>query len=141
MGARSMGTTTILHDAYATEAEGDVVDERVLVAPEGFAVATGWVLEPEGLCRGEVCVPVKARPDVVVDGMIDAVAVAGLLRVSVVADAAERVVAYGPSAAAVSEDLGERRAADFTLPELDGTELTFSALGRKKKLLVVWASW
>jgi hypothetical protein len=33
------------------------------------------------------------------------------------------------------------RAPDFTLPDLAGQPFTFSSLGRRKKLLVAWASW
>jgi hypothetical protein len=119
-----------------------VIDgDTVLVDADDFEVATGWRLKPEGLCRGDVCVPVRAHPEVVVDGRIDTAQVAALLSRSVVVDATAAVVAYGPSAVAVAEQLAERRAPDFTLPQLDGTPFTLSAIGRKKKVLVTWASW
>ncbi len=136
-----MTSITILDDAHATEADATVDGDRVLVAASDFAAATGWVLKPEGLCRGEVCVPVRSRPDAVADGRVDAAAVAPLLARTALVDAPRGVVAYAAAATAVSDALADRRAADFTLPQLDGTPFTFSAIGRKKKLLVVWASW
>jgi len=42
---------------------------------------------------------VRSHPEVVVDGRVDAAAVAGLLQRTVVVDPVANVVAYGPSAA------------------------------------------
>jgi peroxiredoxin len=133
--------TTILDDARATEVDAEVRGDAVLVAAPDFAAATGWTLKPEGLCRGDVCIPLQGQDDVVVDGRVDAERVAPLLRRSVVVDAAAGVVAYAPSPAAVAEDLGDLHAPDVTLPQLDGTSFTLSEVGKKKKALVTWASW
>ena len=35
--------------------------ERVRLAPEVLRDATGWELKPEGLCQGDLCVPVRDR--------------------------------------------------------------------------------
>src|SRR5437868_2857047 len=111
-----MTPITILDDGRETEVEAALVDDRVLVEARGFADATGWQLKPEGLCRGDVCVPTKSRPDVVVDGRVDAASAAELLRRAVLVDGANAVVAYGDSASAVASELAARHAADFTLP-------------------------
>jgi hypothetical protein len=134
-------TVTILDGTRATAVDAVVDAGAVLVDAEGFGSATGWELAPEGLCRDGVCVPLAHRPGTLVDGRIDVEQVAPLLGRSAVADGAAGVVALGEAAAHVAEYLGERQAADFTLAQLDGTPFTFSSLGRKKKLLVVWASW
>lgn len=143
-GARPNSVTVevdVLDDGRTTTVDAVVADGRVLVSPPDFAAVTGWELAPEGLCHGTVCVPLRAHPEAVVDGRIDLEAVAAPLRRSVVLDAPARVVAYAPASSVVSDELGDRQAADFTLPDLDGTPFTFSAIGRKKKLLVAWASW
>ena len=43
---------------------------------EEFAEATGWEAKPEGMCRGEVCVP---APGALIDGDSVDVAVAAVL--------------------------------------------------------------
>jgi hypothetical protein len=136
-----MPEATVLDGERTVVADAVIDGDTVLVAADDFEAATGWRLKPEGLCRGDVCVPVRAHPDVVVDGRIDAGKVAALLNRSVVVDARAGVVAYGPSAGAVAEQLGDGHAPDFTLTQLDGTPFTLSAIGRKKKVLVTWASW
>jgi hypothetical protein len=136
-----MAEIAILDGERTARADAAIVADRVLVDAHDFEAATGWRLKPEGLCRGEVCVPVRSRPEIVLDGRIDAAAVADLLGRSVVVDATAGVVAYGLSAVAIAEQLAERRAPDFTLAQLDGAPVSLSAIGRKKKVLVTWASW
>jgi hypothetical protein len=132
---------TILDDTHAHTVGGRIDGDAVFVAARDFAAATGWELKPEGLCRGAVCVPLGDRSGVAVDDEIDAVAVAPLLGRSVVADANEGVIAYAAAPAVVAEELRALNAPDFTLPQIDGTPFTLSALGRQKKLLFAWASW
>jgi peroxiredoxin len=118
-----------------------VVDgERLLVDPADIEDATGWVLKPEGLCRGDVCVPVREPQALVVDGRIDLLGLASAVRVPLVVDVDERVVAIGHPDAAGAESL--HTAPDFELPDLDGNPVRLSSLGAgKKKILVTWASW
>ena len=76
---------------------------RLLVDADALERVTGWVLKPEGLCRDEVCIPVRDRSALVaVDGettRIDLAAFADALgRLSVV-DADEGVAALGAPAA------------------------------------------
>jgi len=134
-------TVAILDDAQVTLADAVVEAGTLLVAADDFAAATGWSLKPQGLCRGDVCVPVRGHAGVVVDAHIDAARVAPLLGRTSVVDAAAGVVAYAASASAAGARIAELHAPDFTLGELDGTPFTFSEIGRKKKLLTTWASW
>ena len=48
---------TIITDDGAVAVSAAIDGERILVDPTTLSVATGWTLKPEGLCRGEVCVP------------------------------------------------------------------------------------
>src|ERR1700675_1249929 len=117
--------------------EGD----RILADPGAFEAATGWVLKPEGLCRESVCVPVRDRDALVIDGAIDiAVFAAALLR-PVVVDAAEGVIAIGVPAAERVAAMETLEAPDFELPDLEGRPFRYSSLGKRKKLVVTWASW
>jgi hypothetical protein len=72
---------------------------RVLAVAASLEAATGWVLKPEGLCRGSVCVPVPDRAALVVDGAIDVARFAAALRRPIVVDPDEAVVAIGIPAA------------------------------------------
>ncbi len=119
---------------------GRVDDERVLLEPDALTEHTGWQLKPEGLCRDDVCVPVR-DPDLVVDGLLDAARVAAALGRPVVVDPAAGVVAWGEASSARRHPIESGIASDFTLPQLDGRSFTFSSIGRRKKLLLAWSSW
>lgn len=121
-------------------AAGRAHTDRVLLDPAGLAALTGWSLQPQGLCRGEVCIPVQDA-DLVVDGMVDAARLAVALGRPAVVDASGGVVAIGEPAFERRGPIESGLAPDFTLPQLAGGTFTFSSIGRRKKLLLAWASW
>ena len=124
----------------ARPAAGRVVGDRVLVDPRALGELSGWQLKPEGLCRDEVCVPVR-DPDLVVGDAVDVACFAAALARPVVVDAAHGVVALGERSADRRGPIEAGLAPDFTLPQLSGGTFTFSSLGRRKKLLLAWSSW
>jgi len=120
---------------------GTTDDDRMLVDPDSFGDATGWELKPEGLCRGDVCVPV-ARPEaLIVDGRLDVAAVATALGRPVVIDPAAGMAAIGLAADERRRALDGLQAPDFRLPDLDGASHGLEEWRGKKKLLVTFASW
>lgn len=139
----SSKVTVIDAERGALEADGRIDGDRVLLAPESLETATGWVLKPEGLCRGLVCVPVRDRDReaLVVEGAIDVAVLADVLRRPVVADVDEAVIAIGIPATERAEAMESLEAPDFELPDLEGETFQFSSLGPRKKLVVTWASW
>ena len=118
---------------------------RLVVEPDALERATGWVLKPEGLCLDDVCVPVRDRSTLVVDDgqttRIDLAAFADALHRLAVVDVDEGVVALGAPATERASALATGRAPDFELPTLDGGTFRLTSVGRKKKLLLAWASW
>ena len=96
-----------------------------------LAAALGWTLKPEGLCRGETCVPLLGR------SVLDAL---GLLAARD-GDGDDEVVALAPSAEAHRRELAEGRAPSLTLPDVDGNPVSFDDLSGHKRVLVTWASW
>jgi hypothetical protein len=124
----------------ARPARGRTDGERVLLDAESLAELTGWQRKPEGLCRDEVCVPVR-DPDLEVDGAIDLARFAAALGRPVVVDGVNGVVAVGERSADRRGPIEAGVAPDFTLPQLAGGTFTFSSLGRRKKLLLAWSSW
>jgi hypothetical protein len=119
---------------------GRVDGDRVLVDADALGALSGWQLKPEGLCRDEMCVPVRDA-ELVVDGAVDVARFAAALARPVVVDPANAVVALGERSADRRGPIEAGIAPDFTLPQLDGGSFTFSSLGRRKKLLLAWASW
>src|SRR3954451_9217018 len=124
----------------ARPAHGRVEPGRVLLDADGLGALTGWRLKPEGLCRDDVCVPVR-DPDLEVDGAIDVGRFAAALARPAVVDAVNAVVALGERSADRRGPIEAGLAPAFTLPQLDGGTFTLSSLGRRKKLLLAWASW
>ena len=61
-----------------------------------LAEATGWVLKPEGLCRGETCVPLLGRAVEREDGRIDLVEWAAALGLALAVDDRARHRRPGP---------------------------------------------
>lgn len=100
---------------------------------------TGWTLKPEGMCRGELCVPLPAAA---VKGKdVDVAAFWTKLGGPVVAAEDGEVWALGAPADERNAALEGLQAPDFTLPDVDGTPRTLSQLRGKKVFLATWASW
>jgi len=138
-----MSPVTVIGDDVRT-VEARIHGGRVLVAPESLPTAIGWALKPEGLCRDEVCVPVRDRDALVVDGLVDLAAAAEALRRPAVVDAADPERAYVAIALPAEERrraLRELEAPDITLPDLDGTPHSLSEWGGRKRLLQAFSSW
>ncbi|WP_182525392.1 TlpA disulfide reductase family protein [Nocardioides dongkuii] len=121
--------------AVGCDAGGRYVDA------DDLAAATGWVLKPVGLCRGDVCVPLLGRTVTDGEGRIDLAAWAETLGLLLAHDAAERVAALAPSAAVRRQELGDGRAPSLVLPDVDGEPVSFDDLSGHKRVLVTWASW
>jgi hypothetical protein len=111
----------------------------ILESPElpvdDFERGTGWLLKPEGACRGGVCVPLPPQ-----DKTVDMALVAGRLGMAVVHDERHGLWAVGPSTVS-GRALESADAPEFVLPDLDGRPFRLSSLRGQKVVLVAWASW
>ncbi len=108
------------------------------VSPEAFADRTGWQAKPEGLCRGEVCVPAPGA--LRADGLLDASVVAERLGMPVVHDELHGLWALGPATTSGTA-LSTAVAADPELLARDGSPFRLSSLHGRKVLLVAWSSY
>jgi hypothetical protein len=102
---------------------------------------TGWELKPEGLCKDDVCVPVKGRDDVIVGDRVDLRAFAALIGLPLAVDDDAGVAVLGESASARAAQRLSMHVDDFAMVDVDGNEFRWSSIGRKKKVLFAWASW
>jgi hypothetical protein len=112
--------------------------DALTVDPDLFARRTGWTAKPEGLCKGDVCVPAPgARRG---DGSLDVTVVAERLRMPLVHDEAHGVWALGPSSG--GRALTTVDAPDLTLPLVDGSgEWSMASQRGRRTVMVAWASW
>jgi hypothetical protein len=100
---------------------------------------TGWALKPEGMCRDELCVPL--RDDTRCDGKVDIAAFWRALGHPVVSDTRGEVWVLGTAADSRTAALAGLEAPDFALPDLSGVQHRLSELRGKKVFLTTWASW
>ena len=102
-----------------------------------FEAATGWAAKPEGMCKGDACVPVPGA--ISTDGALDLTAIADRLGMALVADDATGVWSLGPESG--GRALTTATVPDIELPDVDGNPFMLSAMHGRKVLLVAWASW
>ncbi len=132
---------TIITDGAEHTVDGDVRDHTMLLTPEALHAATGWELKPEGLCRGDVCVPRRAHDRLVVDDRVDLVAFGAALRRPVAIEPAVGIAVVAESAEEHAQAITDGMAPPFTLPDLDGNPVSLADFRGMKKLLLAWASW
>jgi len=131
---------TVVSDREATS-DGFRDDDTLLIPEESLTTTTGWELKAQGLCRDDVCVPVRDRAALGPDGLIDVAAFASALRRPVATDAEHGLVVLGTAATEASETMRSLAAPDFTLPDLSGNDVSLRDFAGRKRLLVAFASW
>jgi len=109
------------------------------LSPDEVERATGWTVAPEGLCQGEVCVPLA--PEMRRGERVDVAQAWRKQGHPVLNDEAGEVLVLGTGAGARSAALAGLAAPDFTLPDLAGKPHTLSDLRGRKVFLATWASW
>jgi hypothetical protein len=135
-------TVTITSDEVRT-VESTTEAGRVLIPRERLDAALGWSLEPNGLCRGDVCVPV-VKSDLLfseASGELDLAAVASALGRLAVVDAEAGLAAVSLASEQRRQALEGLRAPTFSLPDLEGVVHSLEEWRGSKKLLVAFASW
>ena len=135
---------TILTEAGATDVAGaEAVGDDLWLPIEDLTRATGWTMKPEGLCRGEVCVPVpKDQNDQFVrEGAVNVAEFWRHTDSPVLHDAAGDTWMLGNSAGERARALETLEAPDFTLPDLDGKPHSLSDYRGKRVFLTTWSSW
>jgi len=129
---------TIVTPAGATAVAGRRDGDRLLVDASALPGISGWHLEPQGFCRGDVCVPARINDP---DGWVDLGAFGDAVGVPVVIDADAGAASITEPAAQRAADLTGLKAADLSLPDLDGATVRLSQFHGRKLLLLAWASW
>ena len=134
-------TVTLVDESTPVTVAGVIRGDTIRVSPSVVERALGWQLKPEGLCRGETCVPVRDRAALLNGDGIELGALARLLDRPLATDVEEGVAVLGASAADRAHRLASMEAPDFTLPDLQGRPHSLSDHRGRKALLIAWASW
>ena len=111
--------------------------DTLTVDPVSFAARTGWDPKPQGLCRGEVCVPAPGALQA--DGSLDVRVAADRLGMPLVHDEAHGVWALGPATG--GRALATAVAPDPVLTTRAGDSFQLSSLRGRRVIMVAWASW
>ena len=114
---------------------------EVGVNADDFARATGWTLKAEGLCKGEICVPVRESAAMSNGEAIDIAEFARVTGRNVIIDADRNVLAMGEQASSRSASMATLDAPNFALPDINGNLVSLSDFAKRKKLLLAWSSW
>jgi hypothetical protein len=134
-------TFTLIDDGHAKEVRATVAEGRVRLPEAEVERALCWHLEPQGLCRGDTCIPVRDPAALGSETGLDLEELARLLSRPLALDAAAGAAALAESATDRASALASLEAPDFTLPDLAGTPHTLSDHRGKKVLLIAYASW
>ena len=113
--------------------------QHLWVTPSDLQAATGWVLKPEGLCRGDACIPLRSGAEWTdAQGRIDLAAFARFEGRHMVRDAERGVWAFGPASQVGPASV---QAPDFTFPDIDGKLHSLSDYRGRKVFLYTWGSY
>ena len=132
---------TLIDDGRTVETTVRFDDAGIRLAREDLSTDLGWALKEEGLCKGDICVPVRARADLLNADGVDLQAFADLLGRPQALETGEGRAVHGASAKVRGAQLASQVAPNFVLPDLEGKLHSLSEHRGKKVLLVAYASW
>ena len=128
-------------DESGSHSFGQVGFGKLGVSADDFARATGWSLKPEGLCKGEICVPVRDTAAMSNGSAIDVAEFARVTGRDMVIDASRNVMAMGEQASSRAAAMATLDAPNFILPDINGNLVSLSDFANRKKLILAWSSW
>ncbi len=102
-----------------------------------FEQGTGWMLKPEGACKGDQCIPL---PESLHADPIDAQALAEAMGLPIVKAEESGLWALGPESIG-SRALTTAEAPDIALPDLAADLFRLSSLRGQKVLIYAWAPY
>jgi len=124
-----------------SEIDAEFREGRAFTSAAGVSEALGWDLKTEGLCRGDVCVPIRDEAAVLDGDRVDLGGVADLLGMASLLDEEASALAVSAPSADRRAALKDRVAPDFELPDVDGNLHSLEEFKDRKRLLIAFASW
>lgn len=124
-----------------------MLTESLLISRRAFEEGTGWLLKPEGACKGDVCIPLTDSYEISDTSdtgdpadTVDLAIIADQMGLPLVADEKHGVWALGPDSVG-SRTLVTAEAPELSLPDVDGNLFSLSSLRGQKVLLVAWSPY
>jgi hypothetical protein len=114
--------------------ETTVASEGLVLTHDALLEATGWDLKDVGLCRGEICVPVRLSAPVSLTDV--AAALRRPLAVAIVDGVTVAVLGEPGGQVAITGEI----APPLTLRDVDGNDVQLTGSG-KKTAVVAWSTW
>lgn len=108
------------------------------VPVDEFSALTGWEAKPEGMCRGEVCVPAPGALD---GNMVNVETAAAKLGMPIVHDPEHGVWALGVATATGRALASAKAVFPSSLIDAAGRAFDFASLRGRRMIMVAWASW
>lgn len=142
-----MAVTILTTESASTPASARLEGASLWIRSDELEGATGWEIKPEGVCRGEVCVPLIGEQATTLlaerEGAtwLDVAGFAGYVGQTFAQDDATSTWYFGPGPEERRGQLAMLDAPDFELPDLEGRMHKLSDHRGKKVLLALWASW
>ena len=128
--------------AVPVDAVVDTEHATVRLNSEAVQQCLGWERKPDGLCRGDVCIPSRALTGVEDDdGLFELSRLVALLARPIAIDTEADAAFVGVAAPDRAATLARFEAPDFTLPDLEGRLHSLADHRGKKVFLATWASW
>ena len=130
----------IIDDGRPVKVTAAVGDGSARLSASILRDALGWELRPEGLCRGDVCVPLRQGASRDPLGL-DLADIAEMLCRPLALDVEEGAAYLGAPVEERCLALASLEAPDFTLRDLGGRPHTLRDQRGRKVMLVAYASW
>lgn len=110
--------------------------DRLTITRESFEDGTGWQLNPEGACRGEVCIPLSDP----IGDEVDVASMSEQMNMPLVHDPDQDLWSLGPWTGG-GRALVSAEAPELVLPDVNGDEFRLSSLLGQKVLILSWAPY
>ena len=136
--------TTILTETSSAQVSASSTNAQDLwLDASQLESACGWILKPEGLCKGEVCTPIPPgkEAEFLRDGTVNVAQFWRHMDMPATATNSGDVWFLGTSANARNDALESLQAPNFTLPDFTGKLHSLTDFQRQRVLLITWASW
>lgn len=144
--ADKMPGVTVLAGEKTLIIEQAIVDAGELLVPVDQVTAiTGFELKPQGLCAGDVCIPMPTSEAWVSEHegrkLFNATRFAKRVDQAFAADKESKVWSFTAAPRPETSPLLAGQAPDFALQDRDGRTVRLSDFRGKKVLVLTWASW